>query len=199
MKTILRVLIILLLANCKDNQSDKSINDNSTGSCKITSFDSLEEAFENRWCVKELYLRDRSLKGIPNEILLFPDLEHLDLSANLIEEIDLEALKLPKLKSLHLAYNLIDHIPEGIGSLRALEELILLDNNVKKVPIEVCQLKLLRELNLTMNHIVDLPECLMQLPKITRVSIETDGESLNFDISRLKYLQGLNLKCKLDY
>ena len=137
----------------------------------LTPFTSIQEAIKSPDAVIKLILRKQHLKTFPKEILLFKNLQYLDLSKNDIKEIPdgigvlnnlqyfacyksgVERLspdigKLSNLLYLNLNQNEIEVLPPQIGNLEKLEILDLWSNNLGEYPPSLSNLKSLKVLDL---------------------------------------------------
>jgi Leucine-rich repeat (LRR) protein len=137
----------------------------------LTGFTSIQEALKNPEAVTKLVLRKQHLKSFPKEIILFKNLQYLDISKNSIEElsdsIDLlsnlqyfacsktglkrlpkQIGKLSNLKYLNLNQNDLESLPPQIGNLEKLEILDLWSNNFDSYPASLSNLKALNVLDL---------------------------------------------------
>ncbi len=108
--------------------------------------------------VSALYLKNKNLLGIPEEIASFIHLVLLDLSYNLITEINLPSLPKESLRKLILSGNQISNIPNLFESLPYLIELNLSYNHIHTVPLSVMQLSSCQILDFSFNRINSVPE-----------------------------------------
>lgn len=77
----------------------------------------------------------------------------MNLKGNRLRKVDQELLKL---KILNLSSNLITEIDIPIGANTSLTKLRLRENQLTSVPKNISQLKKLKELDLSYNKIVEL-------------------------------------------
>jgi Leucine-rich repeat (LRR) protein len=121
--------------------------------------DSIEpEAFANLNKLKRLYLNDNELPAWPfNQCKLPASIEHLDLSNNLIESIEIDSpdSPLPNLLSLVMLRNYMHSPP--VGSFPSLVHLDLCGNNLMKLEYGCFEgLSNLRSLDLSENQFESL-------------------------------------------
>jgi Leucine-rich repeat (LRR) protein len=143
----------------------------------------------------ELEFSDRKMQRISSDnVKLLTNVERLDLSSNLFDDVPKAIARLPKLRMLLLTNNQIFelsptigrltslthlglssnhlvHLPRALGLLQNLVELFADQNRLESVPAELGRLRRLQRLSLTYNRLRWLPEGLLQLP-----------ESIQFDL-----------------
>ena len=107
---------------------------------------------------KELYLTNKSISFIPNEICNLKKLEILYLSCNNIIDIPSEIFNITSLKILILSDNMITIIPSDIRKLINLEKLWLNGNKIKVLPRELIELQYIVGLYMNNNMIEEIPK-----------------------------------------
>jgi Leucine-rich repeat (LRR) protein len=123
----------------------------------------------------ELFLSGNKFSDIPEALKGMP-IKYLDLSANMLELVNIrkgdlqqltgikldqneirelppELLLLPNLHKVSILGNLVAVLPKWIKSLKGLTELDLSSNILKVLPEEITQLSNLKELSLSGNHL----------------------------------------------
>lgn len=135
---------------------------------------SLEEALRQPEKVKSLTLRAASLTEFPAELTKLVNLEKLDLSMNLLWELNPDRIQLPALKELNLANNpgisVIDL--EGIGkSFPGLKNLDLSNNQIRHLGLGIRELERLEHINLGRNFIEFMPEVLGELRELKTIDV----------------------------
>jgi hypothetical protein len=100
-----------------------------------------------------LKLVGRQFKQISALILLLSSLKDLNLSENLIEEIDPKLARLVKLERLDMNMNMLRTLPPEIGALTALVHLNLCRNEIEFLPQNLFLCLHLVELKLSFNRL----------------------------------------------
>jgi Leucine-rich repeat (LRR) protein len=144
---------------------------------------SIEDAMENPLRVTYLDLKATGLKSIPIEISKLINLKNLDLSDNLLMDLDFSGIHLldlesidfennpglnfmeiggmnqafPNLRKLNVDNCSISFLSPEIGDFENLEELSISNNAVRNLPDELDKLKKISYLNASNNEISDTP------------------------------------------
>lgn len=116
---------------------------------------SLKEARSERDQVYKLSLKEEKLERFPKDILLFPNLQMLDLSYNKIKEVPKEISRLEKLQSLNLYKNKLQTLPTELKDLPHLTHLYLGRNRLTEVPAWLGGLGKLRVMDVSYNFLTD--------------------------------------------
>jgi len=120
--------------------------------CQILqNLPSLKEIILNTNCITVL------TKSFQNAISMLDNLEKLDLSANLINDISPLTEAMLKITMLQLSGNRITDIPLNIANLKSLERLYLGFNKIRYIPPSLFLLPKLQLLALNNNQIKDIP------------------------------------------
>ncbi|ASV12430.1 leucine-rich repeat domain-containing protein [Leptospira santarosai] len=142
---------------------------------------------------QSIYVDDRKLEEIPDEIGNYRDLETLSLYTNAsklpntigtlknlsdltiyskkLAEFPIEICKLINLKYLYIRTEKIDKLPEDIGNLVSLNHLDLCGNKLKDLPKSIQKLTLLKQLNLGENKFEKIPTALYGMNSIEELDI----------------------------
>lgn len=132
---------------------------------------SIEEAKRNPELVYHLDLSKQKLKQVPEDILLFSNLESLSLRKNKLKEIKLDLSSLTQIKTLNLSKNKLNNIPKWVYQLPKLEELNLSQNPINKIDPEINQLTLLLIFDCWDCELKELPLEMKELQKLIEVDI----------------------------
>ncbi|EKT85410.1 leucine-rich repeat domain-containing protein [Leptospira santarosai] len=145
---------------------------------------------------QSIYVDDRKLEEIPDEIGNYRDLETLSLYTNVaklpntigtlknlsdltiyskkLAEFPIEICKLINLKYLYIRTEKIDKLPEDIGNLVSLNHLDLCGNKLKDLPKNIQKLTLLKQLNLGANQFETIPTALFGMNSIEELDIRNN-------------------------
>ncbi|EMO83289.1 leucine-rich repeat domain-containing protein [Leptospira santarosai] len=145
---------------------------------------------------QSIYVDDRKLEEIPDEIGNYRDLETLSLYTNVaklpntigtlknlsdltiyskkLAEFPIEICKLINLKYLYIRTEKIDKLPEDIGNLVSLNHLDLCGNKLKDLPKTLQKLTLLKRLNLGENKFETIPTALFGMNSIEELDIRNN-------------------------
>ncbi|WP_061206984.1 leucine-rich repeat domain-containing protein [Leptospira santarosai] len=145
---------------------------------------------------QSIYVDDRKLEEIPDEIGNYRDLETLSLYTNVaklpntigtlknlsdltiyskkLAEFPIEICKLINLKYLYIRTEKIDKLPEDIGNLVSLNHLDLCGNKLKDLPKTLQKLTLLKRLNLGENKFETIPTVLYGMNSIEELDIRNN-------------------------
>lgn len=115
---------------------------------------------------------DNQAKKFPPNLKETPYLTSLDLSNNLILDLDhVNFDEIANLTTLNLQGNRLNAISDSIATLTHLKHLNLSSNNLTEVPFKLCEINTLIELDLSFNHITALPENIGKLTQLERLSM----------------------------
>lgn len=116
--------------------------------------------------LKSINLSRNSLKEFPNEISKFSNITFLDLSHNLISEIDDSIKNLTKLETLWVFKNNLILFPETITNIKSLKYLSLANNRLINISNKIDRLQKLEALYLNENYIMELPVELKNMDRL---------------------------------
>lgn len=124
--------------------------------------------------VTTITLYDSGIKKIPEEILLFKNLEALNLRMNDLNNIDLSIiLNLKKLKSLNLEYCNLNEIPDVVFRNNSLIKLNISNNKIKFLPNKLFKMSTLTELYMDGNYYLEIPKEISNLKNLEILSVES--------------------------
>ncbi len=161
------------------------------------SYNSIEEGLKSPDDVTILYLIDKHLKFLPDEIISFKNLEEIILDEN--PDLDLNQAfsilsQCKKLKSLSLGECNLDTIPVSIQLLSTLEELDLSENNISNFPDAVRTMKNLKRLDFFDNKMSELHFSNDDLPKLEYINLcYNNFETFPTDLGNLKKLKTIRI------
>ena len=119
-------------------------------------------------------LNHNNLTSLPVELLQLPNLQSLDVSSNLIQNIPAK-ISCPSLKYLYLGYNKLIELPIAIWYLPNLEELQVNNNflqSVEKNSVDSIRLSgLLKIVNISYNKLDALPSFVLELPALEELNV----------------------------
>jgi Leucine-rich repeat (LRR) protein len=141
---------------------------------------------------KELNLSGCGLRDLSSIKDHIPSqLETLDLTKNVLTDIDNGIFQLTKLRHLFLGYNKIESIPPYISQLQELRTLSVKRNSITTIPDEIGDLPKLRILNISHNKLTTVPAAVGNLSELTEFIIYGNQfQSLPESLS--------NLVCRID-
>jgi len=151
--------------------------------------------------IRSLFVKDKPIAHLPEEIKRFTSLEELDLAGKWrFGGFPKQVCDLPNLKCLGLYDNGLKALPEEIKQLTSLEALDLSGNLFNSLPKQVCDLPKLKYLGLYNNGLKALPEEIKQLTSLE--GLDLSGNLFNSlpkqvcDLLTLNYLNlsGINLR-----
>jgi len=155
-------------------------------------FTNLEDAFKQPLQVKELILSNQGIHILPEEVIVFKNLEKLNLEGNDLIKLPKAIAQLTKLKQIVLSNNPNLHTLvafEILSKLTNLEILYLNDCNLLYLPYQIRDLRKLKELHLSENSIRFLPKEIRNLQQLETLDISFN-ELENF-VSEFIYLEKL--------
>ena len=123
---------------------------------------------------KELCLKGRKLRHVPEALTKLTDVEVLDLSDNQLTGLPEELMNLNQLKALLLSDNKLEELPGSVSRLKTLTTLDVAYNGIKTVPETISNLNQLTTLNLSFNELQEMPKTLCQLQKLTTLDITSN-------------------------
>ncbi|XP_066587868.1 leucine-rich repeat protein lrrA-like isoform X1 [Prorops nasuta] len=125
--------------------------------------------------IKEIYLKQNQLSGLPSWIIELYNVTNLYLYGNFIKELPSELEQMNQLTVLDLSKNELSEIPVCIGNLYNLKSLLLNDNHLTSLPNKMINLKKLEILALAGNDLVILPEWIATLPKLQELNVDNNS------------------------
>ena len=138
----------------------------------ISIYHNLKEALKHKEDVEGLVLKKGKLKEIPmDKLVLFPNLQYLDLSKNKIDSIPKSIDKLDRLVVLDLSVNKIVRPPEELYNLTQLQCLKLGRNRIDYVSFNIQNLQELIYLDLWSNEFIHLPEEIKNLKELRKMDV----------------------------
>lgn len=159
----------------------------------MAAFTSIQQAIKQPEKVVKLILRKQKLKEFPKEILLFKNLQYLDLTKNSIKELPHGIDSLHNLEVLILSKNDLEQLPKEIGRLKMLRNLNVNQNELTSLPPEIGNLDNLEFLDLWSNNIDTFPEQIGNLSKLKVMDLRV----IMIDEEEQQHLQGLLPKTKI--
>lgn len=191
MKNSLIILIdsiIIAFCICCNSSTE---NNQPTRFCERSNFTDLNDAIQNKTCVKTLSLRGKNFKTIPKEVFEFENLEELDLSMNLFDSIPDDIKKLKNLTTLLVAYGNLEYISPEIQYLDKLRSINFLYNHISNFPSAFCALKSISGINLNGNPIYVVPECIAKVKTLKSLLIVEEIPKPKQYINELTRIKGL--------
>ncbi|MDI7215029.1 leucine-rich repeat domain-containing protein [Leptospira santarosai] len=190
----------LMLAYYHDDEESTVIFD-SSGKIQNSLYPELEKKSINLNKLydsenQSIYVDDRKLEEIPDEIGNYQDLETLSLYTNVaklpntigtlknlsdltiyskkLTEFPIEICKLINLEYLYVRTEKINKLPEDMGNLTNLNHLDLCGNKLKDLPKSIQKLTLLKQLNLGENQFEKIPTALYGMNSIEELDIRNN-------------------------
>lgn len=160
----------------------------------ISIYHNLKEALKHKEDVEGLVLKKEKLKEIPmHKLVLFPNLQYLDLSKNKIDSIPKSIHKLDKLVILDLSANKIIRPPEELYNLTQLQCLKLGRNRIDYVSFNIQNLQKLIYLDLWSNEFIHLPEEIKNLKELRKMDVRMVSISDKEQAQVKKWLPNTNI------
>ncbi|KAG1177167.1 hypothetical protein G6F70_002863 [Rhizopus microsporus] len=147
--------------------------------------------------LKQFWLNDNEYKLLPQSVRYIPNLEHLNISGNQIENLQHARLdELSALKTLRAYNNRLNSLPDGFAKFQCLTILYISNNSFTKFPDVICQLRSLVHLDISFNKITSFPEQIGNLKQLTYLFATANrlSGSLPQGFSRLENLQELDIR-----
>ena len=145
--------------------------------------------------VKMVSLSIQHLDKLPDELLLFTNLESLDLFYNCINEDQFYKIShLANLQYLSLRSNYLTQVPKEIFNLTELKVLDLSRNQIKNLPHQIVNLSKLEELYLNENILCEFPEDVFKLNSLKILNLSNNNfKRIPLKITTLPNLKELHL------
>lgn len=153
----------------------------------MQGYTSIQEALKNPDAVVKLVLRKQKFKTFPSEILMFKNLQYLDLSKNSIAELPDSIGKLKYLQYFICSKTGLEKIPGEIGQLSNLKYLNLNQNEIEYLPPQIGNLEKLEILDLWSNNFSEYPSSLASLTNLKVL----DLRNILINEERQKYIKSL--------
>ena len=154
----------------------------------IGSLGSAIGALENlNW----LNLSVNLLEELPNEFCDLVNLENLDIWGN---RLKLLPDGIGNLKEMNLSENQLKVLPKSFDNLANLEKLLISNNGLTSLPTSIGKLTKLKVLDLSENKLTVFPDEVCKLENLEELRISNNGlKSLPKNIGNLKKLKEMNL------
>lgn len=122
--------------------------------------------------IEGISLFHSDLESIPDFILNYKALSHLNLQNNCLPHLTDEICSLSKLNILNLSHNNLFHLPKSFGQLTNLQYLNLGSNKLDTLPNSFLSLKSLERLDLSHNSFKVTPSVLEVLPDLFYLNMD---------------------------
>jgi len=132
----------------------------------LTGHTNIIEAMKNPSAVIKLVLRKNHLKSFPKEILLFKNLQYLDISKNSISELPDSIFVLTQLQYFACSKTGLKKLPYQIGKLSHLKFLNINQNDLSVIPPQIGNLESLEILDAWSNNFDEYPATLKNLKSL---------------------------------
>ncbi|MEO8762430.1 MAG: hypothetical protein ABI388_12600 [Bacteroidia bacterium] len=121
---------------------------------------------------KSLDMWDCGLTSLPKELLLFENVEELDLRVNNFQNADLSSLcKLKKLKKIVLSFCHLNAFPEDVLCISNLEDLDITENDIRVLPDKLFDKSSLKRLQLERDGLTTLSEKISKLRNLEELCL----------------------------
>lgn len=143
----------------------------------VTGATEMRQLGEKYASLRTLVLQNCQLTFLEN-IVYFIELENLDLSRNLLQ--DLEDPKnevlffLKALNTLNLSYNYLTNVPSLVFNLARLSTLNVSNNNIAIISDEIGMLENLTDLDVSFNQLAFLPDTLIKMTKLSKLKVNSN-------------------------
>eukprot|EP00945_MAST-04E_sp_MAST-4E-sp1_P007449 g7449.t1 len=142
--------------------------------------------------LRTLMLGGNDLTCVPDGIEKLVLLQNLQLSNNLIKEVDWQLARLANLRNLFLDGNKISTLPYEMRVLTKLEELQIGDNRFQEIPPQCFGMTSLTDLWCQGNKIAIVPNTIQKLQKLKRLELSgNEISTLPPEIGNLRNLEQL--------
>ena len=132
----------------------------------LTGHTDIIEAMKNPEAVIKLVLRKNHLKSFSKEILLFKNLQYLDISKNSISELPDSIFVLSQLQYFACSKTGLKKLPYQIGKLSHLKFLNINQNDLSALPPQIGNLESLEILDAWSNNFDEYPATLKNLKSL---------------------------------
>ena len=166
--TIVFILIKCLIINSLTAQT-RLLSSSELQQKKV--FYSIQEALTSGEKVYRLDLSNQDLNTLDRDITKLTNLQELNISGNLFQELPSEIYQLSRLQILNADNNQIYKISEMVVILQNLEELYLIGNPILEVSYQIQNLPRLRKLELSQNLTFELYQSDNNFQNLTLLSI----------------------------
>ncbi len=158
-----------------------------------------DDLFEQLVRLRLLRLTGNLLTCIPSAILVCPSISHLDLSSNLLEGPALAPLsQMPNLTHLNISCNRIQDLPDSLGRLKRLRSLDVSSNLLGAIPACVSEMSELRELNASFNKITAISAEVVQLKDLRAfILVGNSIQCIDERVGKMTLLRQLDLRGNL--
>ncbi|KAF9241802.1 hypothetical protein BU15DRAFT_60701 [Melanogaster broomeanus] len=146
--------------------------------------------------LRELRLSSMAMKKVPQSVRYSESLHRLDISCNRIPDLDDAGLdRIPELTHLRVQNNRMEELPWYFPRLKKLKCLNISNNKFNHVPSVICEMPALVDLDISFNMITELPEAIGQLDALHRlVFVGNQVSKLPEQFSQLSHLRVLDCR-----
>ncbi|XP_055785391.1 leucine-rich repeat-containing protein 58-like [Salvelinus fontinalis] len=152
--------------------------------------------------INTLNFSGNMFEEVPIQFLKLQRLKYLSLGGNRLKAIPAEIENITSLEMLYLGGNLIISIPPELANLRGLRYLVLCDNRIQSVPPQLTRLYSLRCLSLHNNLLTYLPREILSLVHLQELSLRGNPlvvrfiKDMTYDPPSLLELAGRTIKSR---
>jgi Leucine-rich repeat (LRR) protein len=129
---------------------------------------------DNAMKEREIYLNDRSINSIPEEIELLTNLRTLEITTNNLTKIPNGIGNLTNLKRLDLSGNYLREIPRDFSRLINLTEINVNRNKIQIFPQQFCFLTNLTIINISHNELTIITHDISLLQKLNILTLDNN-------------------------
>lgn len=124
----------------------------------------------------------------------FPNLTHLHLGWNNLQQFPEPICEVHTLKWLHMANNPVKTLPDSVRDLQNLEELYLWGCKLQKIPKCLKTLSKMRKLDISHNKLSKFPMCVLSMTELVWLDMNNNKiTQIHNGIGRLKNLECLRI------
>lgn len=157
----------------------------------------LPDAVGRLAALRELSLINTGLESLPDSLGQLRQLRHLQVAATPgLKRLPTSLTSLPNLKDLQLTAIPLEELPNDLGRVQSLRSLTLTGGRYQRLPTSLVQLKRLTQLSVShSSDLRELPENIGDLQGLASLDVESNSklEQLPGSLTRLHRLQQLNL------
>ncbi|RCI00446.1 cysteinyl-tRNA synthetase, partial [Rhizopus stolonifer] len=147
--------------------------------------------------LKQLWLTNNDYYTLPTSIRSIPNLEHLNISGNHIQDLTSAGLdELKTLRALRAYNNRLERLPDSFATFKNLTILFISNNQFTKFPLVICDIVTLAYLDISFNKITSFPDEICQLKQLVGLFATANRLTgrLPSSFSKLEKLQELDLR-----
>lgn len=181
-------IVVLVLLACRNSEASNLLDSAALANEKL--YMSISDGTSEPDKVYKLCMGGREMTDLSDEILVFPNLQEINISQNNLVSLPDFICNLNNLEEIRMSANFLRELPSCLPQLSNLKRLDMSGNinlNWEKTWLLICNITSLEELDLSYNDITFYPPEIMKLKNLKKLDL-SGNKITKDDLMNLKKL-----------